>query len=25
VGPVQRGQTMNVRIDGLDPIAVRVD
>jgi fumarylpyruvate hydrolase len=25
VGAVQRGQTMNVRIDGLDPIAVRVD
>jgi fumarylpyruvate hydrolase len=25
VGPVQRGQTMHVRIDGLDPIAVRVD
>ncbi|VTU40987.1 Fumarylpyruvate hydrolase [Variovorax sp. PBS-H4] len=25
VGPVQRGQTMNVRIDGLEPIAVRVD
>jgi fumarylpyruvate hydrolase len=25
VGQVQRGQTMSVRIDGLDPIAVRVD
>ncbi|VTU38723.1 Fumarylpyruvate hydrolase [Variovorax sp. PBL-H6] len=25
VGPVQRGQTMHVRIDGLDPISVRVD
>jgi len=25
VGQVQRGQTMSVRIDGLDPISVRVD
>ncbi|VTU37553.1 fumarylacetoacetate hydrolase family protein [Variovorax sp. RA8] len=25
VGAVQRGQTMSVRIDGLDPISVRVD
>jgi fumarylpyruvate hydrolase len=25
VGQVQRGQTMNVRIDGLDPISVRID
>jgi len=25
VGQVQRGQTMNVRIDGLEAISVRVD
>jgi len=25
VGQVQRGQTMRVRIDGLDPISVRID